>query len=99
MTPFQTIVRMVLEETGLRWGHLSGENRSVEAVRARWMICWAMRVSTGMSYPMIGRKFNQDNSSARHGYRRAIELRQSDLVFKAFTDRLVAAVPDKDVPE
>ncbi len=99
MTPFQTIVKMVLAETGLRWARVTGEERKGKISRARLAICWATREVTGLSYNQIARKMARDHSSIIYARRRGEELRATDPDFKAFTDRLVAAIPDKTVPE
>ena len=99
MTPFQTIVKMVLAETGLRWAHITGDGRKQGLAKAKWAICWALRETTGMSFTMIADKLCRDCSVTRYGYLRAEQWRESDPAFKAFTDRLVAAVPDREVPE
>ena len=100
MTPFQTIVAMVMAQTGLRWDQIIGRSRKRNLVRARWAICWAGWKTTGFSVNEVGKKLNYcDHATAQHAIRRAQELRATDPAFKAFTNRLVAAVPDKKVPE
>ena len=98
MTPFQIIVNMVIEETGMRWTYINGHSQDIEAIRARWMIYWAVRKTSEMSYPMMARKMNRDRSTIIYGFNQAAKMRRISPQFKAFTDRLVAAVPDKDVP-
>ena len=99
MTPFQTIAKMVVEETGLRWERIVGDEKNSPLGRARWAIIWAVRETTGLTSTVIAFKINRDLSTMRGWRRDAIRLRESDPDFKEFTDRLVAAVPDREVPE
>ena len=99
MTPFQIIVGMVMDGTGLRWERIIGDEKNSSLARARWAIIWAVRETSGLTSAVIASKIKRDQSTVRHARREATKLRESDPAFKAFTDRLVAAVPDKVVPE
>lgn len=99
MTSFQTVAKMALEETGLRWNRIAGFEKNQEIFHARWAICWAMREGTGYSLSMVARRLNCDHTSVLYGHKKACELRESNPSFKDLTDRLMAAIPDKEVPE
>ena len=99
MTPFQTIVDMVMVEYDIRFTRLVGRTQEAEIARARQAIYWAVMRATALSNEDIAAYFNRERTTVIHGIYRAQKYREDNPAFKAFTDRLVAAVPDKAVPE
>ena len=99
MTPFQTIVDMVMIEYDIRFTRLVGRTQEAEIVHARQAIYWAAMRVTSLSNEELAGYFNRERTTVIHGIYRAQQFRQDNPAFKAFTDRLVAAVPDKEVPK
>ena len=90
---------MVMAETELRWSRITGRTQEISSLKARRAICWAAKIATPLSYEEVGKRICRERSAVWYTFRRAEEERESDPAFKAFTDRLVAAVPDREVPE
>ena len=88
-----------MDETGISWNWIAGHNGEIETIRARWMIYWAVRKATGMSFPMMARILDRDRTTIIHGCKKADKQREISPQFREFTDRLVAAIADKEVPK
>ena len=98
-TPFQIIVNMVMAEYDIRFTRLSGRAREAGVVLGRQAICWTAWRVTPLTCEEIGERLNRDRTTVENALWRANKRRAADPAFREFTDRLVAAVPDKAVPE
>lgn len=87
-----TILSAVSTASGIARSEILSDRQSTRECIARFTVWWLARRFTEMSIADIGRATNREDASVHHGLRRVGELRQSDPVFLASTDALVAAL-------
>lgn len=88
----ETIFSAVETASGVAKSEILSDRQSSRESVARFTVWWLARRFTEMSIRDIGRATNRDEASVHHGLRRVADLRQSDPVFLAGTDALVAAL-------
>jgi len=64
--------------------------RDTECCKARFAVMWVARERLNYSYPQIGRFLGgRDHTTIISGYKRAVELREADSVYRAITDAML----------
>lgn len=84
-----TILRVVVQHTGVSIVDLASERRRASIVRIRQIACWLMRQHTLLSFPQIGAKLGgRDHTTILHAVRKVDDLRQRDPAVLDLTDEL-----------
>lgn len=95
-TPDTTVIlRLVSQHTGVSIRDLKSDRRTSDVVRPRQIAFWLMRQCTGLSLPVIGRKFgDRDHTTILHGIRVIDALRETRPATAELTDTLLRLVKD-----
>lgn len=95
--PVRPVVLLVAARLDLPLSRVLGPERTERLARARFAAVWVARTALGASWRRIGAQLGRrDHSTVIHAYRRAEVLRGADAGFLDLTDRLLAAVQDRE---
>lgn len=75
------VMQATVELTGFSADTLRSNKRNADLAEARQFLMHVAKVSTGKSFPQIGRALNRDHTTIMYGVRKVAQLVKKDVLF------------------